>query len=117
MAINILWASVHLLKESYDGIVDKADPEVDKIVRESLDEEMKRFGLKYHGLRHRRDGVNIWLEFHILFEDNSTIKDAHDICTKIEDKIDNLFSERVFINTHLEPMDAHDKQHPEDQHA
>lgn len=55
----------------------------------------------YHKLKTRKSGRIRYVELHLVFPENKSIKDAHDICDKIEYEIkqDLNYSE---IMIHLE---------------
>jgi cation diffusion facilitator family transporter len=111
VAINILWSGGKLIRQSVGGLMDEGDPEVERQLRRSLDEETQKRGLWYHELRHRQSGSSLWVEVHLLFPKGSSIEDAHWKATEIEVAVRNAFSLPVNITTHLEPREAHDEIH------
>ncbi|NNF03511.1 MAG: cation transporter, partial [Rhodothermales bacterium] len=64
----------------------------------------------YHELRHRRVYDRIWIEYHLIFSDDTSLQTSHDISHRIEDQVDHLFrKDEVIITAHLEP-ESHEPQ-------
>lgn len=111
VAANILFTGISLIKESLEGLLDKADPKLDNEIREILKEECEMEKIQYHGLRHLDTGEGHRVEFHLLFEDEMSIRNAHRIATKIENRIKQAHPSPIDISTHLEPQRDHGKLH------
>ncbi|MEX2382241.1 MAG: cation transporter dimerization domain-containing protein, partial [Opitutales bacterium] len=65
----------------------------------------------YHELRHRNLGDGHWVDFHLLFQDDTPIKTAHAIATEIERTISESIEAHVAVTTHLEPTADHRRLH------
>lgn len=102
-ALNILRTGTGLIRESLAGLLDAADPEVEARIRELLDREAKQRGLSYHNFRHRHSGRTHWVEFHLVFDDKLTVRQAHDSATAVEEKVAALLHPDGRVITHLEP--------------
>lgn len=111
VASNILWSGFDLMRRSFRGLMDEADPEVEQQLRTVLDEEMKRYNVQYHELRHRTAGNTIWVELHLLFPDETALWFAHAQATEIEQAIEQRMGPRVRVTTHLEPQADHERIH------
>jgi cation diffusion facilitator family transporter len=111
VALNILWSGSKLIRQSVGGLMDEADPEVERQLRFALDEETQKRGIWYHELRYRHSGNTLWVEFHLLFPKTSRLDEAHWAATEIEAAIKNAFSVPVHFSTHLEPREGHDRVH------
>jgi cation diffusion facilitator family transporter len=111
VALNILWEGGKLVRQSVGGLMDEANPEIEKKVREILTDETKSRKLLFHELRSRNSGNSIWVEFHLLFPSTALLEDAHRTSTEIEARITKSFDEHVHVLTHLEPMADHDEVH------
>ncbi len=57
-----------------------------------------------HNLRTRRVGKRVVISLHIRVDDNLTVKHAHDISSKIENKLKDKFGHDSIVMVHVEPM-------------
>ncbi len=111
MAGNILLSGSGLMRSAFVGLMDAADPEVQKIVVELLDRETTARGIGYHALRHRNVGDAHWLEVHLLFPKGVSLEEAHRTATLIEERLEESLKPRAFVTTHMEPAASHDSLH------
>lgn len=111
VATNILVAGIGLMKESFAGLMDKSDPNLDKKIREILDAACQTENISYHSLRHLNTGEGYRVDFHLLFEDEMSIRNAHRIATKLENRIKDIYKSSIEVSTHLEPKRDHDEVH------
>jgi len=116
VAINILFSGFGLLRKSVSGLMDYADPEVNKQITGILDKETSRYGIEYHHLLHRDLGYTHWVELHLLFSAEMTIKEAHRIATEIETVIESNIKPSARVTSHLESIEDHHEIH-DDQHS
>ena len=105
-ALNILRMGAKLMRESLSGLLDEADPVVERKICELLDREVKERGLSYHNFRHRHSGKIHWIEFHLVFDDHLKIGEAHDAATAIEASVAALLHPDGRVISHLEPRSA-----------
>jgi cation diffusion facilitator family transporter len=111
VASNILYSGFGLIKQSYVGLMDSSDPDVQQKLQGILDIECKKYNVDYHELRNRHMGDSYWVDLHLLFDDDVSIKDAHDIATRIEKKLSEAFDDKAAVITHLEPARDHERAH------
>ncbi|BCU78612.1 cation diffusion facilitator family transporter [Luteolibacter sp. LG18] len=102
-ALNILRAGIKLIRESLGGLLDEADPKVEREIRELLTRETVARGMTFHNLRHRHSGRTHWVEFHLLTDDDLTVGKAHDLATEIEAAVAALLHPDGRVISHLEP--------------
>ncbi|MFA5833892.1 MAG: cation diffusion facilitator family transporter [Bacteroidota bacterium] len=112
VALNILWEGGKLVRQSVGGLMDEANPELEKKIHAILQEETTKRGLHYHELRYRDSGISVWMEFHLLFPKGTMLEDAHAVSTDIEYTLSHALDQKARIITHLEPIDDHDSVHP-----
>ncbi len=115
VAGNILWTASGLLRRSIYGLMDEADPDATEALLDELT-EAKADGTiaEFHQVRHRRSGDQVWVEYHLMFPGDMSIREAHARSHEVEDRIDALFpDEAVYVTAHLEPR-RHDDAHPDD---
>ena len=110
---NILWTSGRLMRESYDGLMETADPDATRDVIGVLEAAVADGRIEgFHHVRHRRVNDQVWIEQHLLLPDDLRLDDAHDRATQVELEQQAIFPDsRVQVTTHLEPA-SHD--HPAD---
>ena len=103
---KLLWTGWRLMRESFGGLMDEADLTVEKELRDLLDTGCAPHGLSYHNLRHRHSGRTHWVEFHLVFPDETDLGEAHEIATELEAKVAGLLGDDVRVISHLEPRSA-----------
>ena len=105
VAANIVWTSVHLLRESMLGLLDTAIPDDElAVVHEVLDRYHAALPVQTHALRTRRAGARRFVSMHILVPGSWTVERGHDLAERIEhDILDQLPQATVF--THIEPAE------------
>lgn len=114
VAGNILWTATSLLRRSVYGLMDEADPEATQALLDELVEAKQEGTIaEFHQVRHRRSGDQVWVEYHLMFPGDMSIREAHARSHEVEDRVDALFpSDDVHVTAHLEPR-RHDEAHPE----
>ncbi len=105
-ALNILRVGYQLIRESLGGLLDESNPVVEKEIRDLLDAEVEKRGLSYHNLRHRHSGRTHWVEFHLVFDDQLSVGEAHESATEIEASVAALLHPDGRVISHLEPKSA-----------
>lgn len=111
LALHILFSGFKLMRQSINGLLDAADPEIDKIIADTLEKAKAEFEIDFHGVRHLSTGDGFRIELHLLFPDELSIKEAHRQATIIEGQIESAIETPVFVTTHLEPAIAHEDHH------
>jgi len=111
VALNIFWAGGKLIRQAIGGLMDEGNPDVENSIRTILDAEMAKRGLQHHELRYRESGNIIWIEYHILFPENTLLEDAHNAATEIEAVLSSSMGRPARIISHLEPRAGHDQIH------
>ena len=111
VALNILWSGVRLMWQSASGLMDRADPAVNAALAARLDCTTTARGITWHQMRHRHLGDGHWVDVHLVFDDDTTVRDAHEIATEIEREIREELGANTIVTTHLEPADDHERIH------
>jgi cation diffusion facilitator family transporter len=114
MACNILVSGSGLVKSSFAGLMDRADPATQQKLTDILTRESKQFGLTYHHLRHRNLGDAHWVEVHLVFPEGWSLVQAHREATRVEQLIKGTLEPRAYVTTHLESASDHDELHPDE---
>ena len=110
VALNIFWAGGKLIRQAIAGLME-GNPEVEKTIRATLDAETGKRGLQHHELRYRESGNAIWIEYHVLFPENTLLRDAHQAATEIETVLSSSLQRPAHIISHLEPSAGHNELH------
>ena len=111
VALNILWSGGALMWRSANGLMDRADPVVQGALVARLDAATVRHGVTWHQMRHRHLGDGHWVDFHLVFADETTVRDAHAIASEIEREIRDEVGPSTIVTTHLEPAEDHERIH------
>lgn len=111
VALNILWSGARLMWESASGLMDRADPNVQNALIARLDAATEKHGISWHQMRHRHLGDGQWVDFHLVFADETTVRDAHEIASEIEREILDELGAKTVVTTHLEPAEDHERIH------
>ena len=90
VATNILLSGAKLVRRSIGGLMDEADPNINKKLTEILQQESEKYDVQFHHLRHRNAGNKLIIEFHLLFHKDVPISNAHEQATIIERTINEL---------------------------
>ncbi|HQU72040.1 MAG TPA: cation diffusion facilitator family transporter [Calditrichia bacterium] len=117
VAVNILVSGFNLISRSASGLLDSADLAVQQRAREMLEEAAAKFGVEFHALRHRDMGNTLWMEFHLLFPDEMSVKEAHRIATAVENYVAEAMDRPTYVTTHLEAIEDHEKAHQHSGHG
>jgi cation diffusion facilitator family transporter len=91
IALLILKESFSLFKRAYGPLLDISLPE--KEIRE-IRQIIESFGMEetgYHDLRTRKAGAYRYVDFHLNLSEQMTVREAHDLCDRIEQRIKEKF--------------------------
>lgn len=100
VAIYMLIEGYVLFKKSFNPLLDQAIEKEELAAILAAFEENK---YHIHDLRTRKSGNTIFADVHLELPQDMMLKDAHDIC----DKIENLLSTKlpgIIVNIHVEPL-------------
>jgi len=87
VSMLILKESYSLLMKAYKPLLDESlDIEEINKIRTIIDSYCKE-NIKYHDLRTRKAGNFNYVDFHLNLDENLTVKEAHDLCDRIEANI------------------------------
>ena len=109
-AANIAYTGWTLLRRSAHGLMDAALPEPEHRQVIAILDRYRANGVDYHALRTRESGAQRFVEVHLLFPGEWTVRRAHDLSEQIEHDLSQAI-QQVHVLTHLEPSDdprAHD---------
>lgn len=101
----IAWAALPLIRKGLDMLLDHALP--DDLVARILDIASTHTPVVngVHELKTRRAGDINFVEFHLVFDERITLREAHRVADEIEARIRALEESRWHVNIHLDPVD------------
>lgn len=99
---NILISGFRLLRESVGGLMDEAVPPATMDRIRAIVAEQAEGAIEAHDLRSRHAGRFTFLEFHLVVPGSMTVREAHDICDRIEAALKSELASAV-ITIHVEP--------------
>ena len=108
VAIYVLGTGIDLMRRSFDGLADKADPTITRQLTEILSQRCAQYGIHFHQLHHRNTGDRHMVDVHLLFPAHTEVGEAHRIASEIEVTLISSLSNRAHILTHLEAMNNRD---------
>jgi cation diffusion facilitator family transporter len=101
---NILWTGVRLLRDTAQGLLDRALPPEDQ---EAIVEVLSRYeneGTRFHALRTRASGPRRFISMHVLVPGEWTVQRGHDLSEKIERDLAAVLPQSTFF-IHIEPSE------------
>jgi len=98
-----LFISYQLGRKAIDVLLDKSPVNATQTVHAILKEFPEV--LKYHGLKARTAGADTFIKFNVHFDPELSLREVHEVCDKIELKIQSLIP-RSEVYIHAEPEDA-----------
>jgi cation diffusion facilitator family transporter len=102
VAIFILKEAIELLKNAFAPLLDAKLSDEDILVIKKAIEKEKGIYCNFHELRTRRAGSVKNVDLHLVVPQGMSVKQAHDICDKIEEDVENELS-NTQIMIHVEP--------------
>jgi len=102
LACYIMMEAFKLMKETFPPLMDArlSKEEEEQIIQ--IIESFKDEYIEYHDFRTRRSGAEEYIDFHLVVASNESIETVHNLCDRIEEKINTLF-QQANILIHLEP--------------
>ena len=103
VAIIVLLAGIEIFKKAKENLVDTAlSISQTEQIKEIIQIYSKTEGVSLKTLKTRKNGLKKEIEIILLVDGELKVKDAHKICDKIENAIENKLTETE-ISIHLEP--------------
>ena len=104
VALQILWTGWHLMRRSFEGLMDRAIPEDDRTTIVTVLETLRHQGCDFHALRTRVAGAKSFVDVHVLVPGSMSVQEGHDLVEKLENEIVAKLP-HVEVLTHLEPLE------------
>ncbi|HET9659896.1 MAG TPA: cation diffusion facilitator family transporter [Thermomicrobiales bacterium] len=107
VAANIIRIGVHLLRGSFDGLMDRAIPAAEEHEIRLAIEQTIPYDVTYHALRTRRAGSYRVVDLHLLVPGAEPVREAHLLTKRVEDAIARVYPGTETV-IHLEPVEDPD---------
>lgn len=111
IAVYISYEGFKLIQFSVKGIMDTRDPEIHNSLLDILENDLPGTINSWHHLRHRTSGQTTWVELHLVFKRDISLKKAHDDATILERKLIDAIKSDAVVTLHLEPEEPHEDIH------
>ncbi len=102
VALNILWSGWRMVRESVDGLMDRAAPQEMVGQIRTLISQHGEGALEAHDVRTRSAGQATFIDFHLVVPGAMTVEDAHAICDRLEGALETTIPGAV-VTIHVEP--------------
>ena len=102
VALNILWSGWQMVRDSVDGLMDRAAPaEMVGQIR-TLISHHGEGALEAHDVRTRSAGQATFIDFHLVVPGAMTVEASHAICDRLESALETTIPGAV-VTIHVEP--------------
>ncbi|MBD5538767.1 MAG: cation transporter [Desulfovibrio sp.] len=109
ISVFIILMAFSLMKPGIDELMEKSLPDAEReAIRQSIASTPGVLG--YHRIRTRRMGVNRAVEAHIKLAADLPLREAHDIATAVEKKIQAALGKNTHVGIHMEPAAGTEKR-------
>ena len=101
---NILWTGARLLRDTAQGLLDRALPPEDQ---EAIARVLSRYeerDVRFHALRTRASGPRRFISMHVLVPGRWTVQQGHDLSEQIERDLAEALPQSTFF-IHIEPSE------------
>ena len=105
VAANIVWTGIRLLRDTVQGLLDRALPPEDLEAITKVLSRYEKEGIRFHALRTRASGPRRFVSMHVLVPGRWTVQRGHDLSERIErDLAEALQGSNTFF-IHIEPSE------------
>jgi cation diffusion facilitator family transporter len=103
VALHILWAGFHLVRRSFQGLLDRSLPDSDLRILNGILDRHRAQGIDFHAVRTRQAGTRSFVTLHVLVPAEWTVAQGHNRAHEVEDEIRAALAGAVVL-THVEPL-------------
>ncbi len=104
VAANIVWTGVRLLRDTAQGLLDRALPPDDQEKISNVLSRYEQRGIRFHALRTRAAGQRRFISMHVLVPGSWTVQRGHDLSERIEKELAAVLPQSTFF-IHIEPSE------------
>ncbi|MEJ5299827.1 MAG: cation diffusion facilitator family transporter [Thermodesulforhabdaceae bacterium] len=106
IGLFILASGIKLVKEAFEGLMDKSDQDLLDKITKILCEHRREYWIDIHQLRSRRQGNRIFIDLHLILPRNFHLWQAHLEAKEIEHLLQKSFSQPVDVLVYLDPCEV-----------
>lgn len=104
IAANIIRIGVRLLRDTANGLLDRALPAADQERISEILSSYEQEGIQFHALRTRAAGQRRFISMHVLVPGQWSVQKGHDLSEDIEKRLgEQLPGSTIFV--HIEPSE------------
>ncbi len=103
VGFHILFTGARLIRESYQGLMDAADPEVLQQITEVIIAHRRPTWIDIHKLRAWNAGAKIHVDLHLILPREMTLEDAHQEADDLEQAILEEVPGAESVLVHMDP--------------
>lgn len=104
VALNILWSGWKMVRDSVDGLMDRAAPGEMVAQIRALISRHGAGALEAHDVRTRHAGQATFIDFHLVVPGEMTVRESHEICDRLEQALETTVPGAV-VAIHVEPAE------------
>lgn len=108
MGLNILLTGFMLIRQSFSGLMDAADPAIIERIAEVLTATRRPAWIDIHQLRAWRSGRTVHLDLHLSLPRDVTLEAAHDEARALEAALIDSFGGYASVVIHMDPCEEDD---------
>ena len=105
IAANILWTGFRLLRDTAQGLLDRALPQEEQKLISSVLSGYESMGIRFHAVRTRAAGQRRFVSMHVLVPGRWTVKRGHDLSEEIEEGLADALQGNTTFFIHIEPSE------------
>ena len=105
VAANIVWTGVRLLRDTAQGLLDRALPPEEQELISSVLSRYESRGISFHAVRTRAAGQRRFVSMHVLVPGRWTVKRGHDLSEKLEGELADALQGSTTFFIHIEPAE------------
>ena len=108
VALNILFSGWQLVRQSFTGLMDAADPEFLKSIADLIIEHRKEGWIDIHQLRAWRSGNFAHIDLHLILPQELSLEESHQESKTLEKIIVDHFRGKASVLIHTDPCEDPD---------
>ena len=101
--LNILWTGWGLVRESFSGLMDRADPALLGRIVEAAQAAREPGWIDLHQLRAWQAGDRVFVDFHLAVPSDWTVAQIHDANDRLHDILCDLLGDETELIVHFDP--------------
>jgi len=105
VAANIVWTGVRLLRDTAQGLLDRALPPEEMKAISGVLSRYEEGDIRFHALRTRAAGQRRFVSMHVLVPGKWTVQRGHDLSERIEGDLASALRGNTTFFIHVEPFE------------